>query len=127
MITALDKLAALTEHTCGITCRFHSEEEILDLDRGMAIHLYRIAQEAVTNAVKHGCCKLIEIEMSVKQGQAHLSVRDDGMGFTPGEEQKGEGMGIRIMQYRAGMIDAFLDVNSEPGNGTVVGCSLPLS
>ncbi len=127
LITALDKLAALTEHTCGITCRFHSEEEILDLDRGMAIHLYRIAQEAVTNAVKHGCCKLIEIEMSVKQGQAHLSVRDDGMGFTPGEEQKGEGMGIRIMQYRAGMIDAFLDVNSEPGNGTVVGCSLPLS
>lgn len=126
LIIALENLADQTGNRYGITCRFLCEEDIPGFEQSMGMHLYRIAQEAVNNAVKHGRCGLIEIELAVNNGQAHLSVRDDGMGFSPGTENS-EGMGIQIMYYRAGMIDAFLDVSSQPGNGTVISCSCPVT
>jgi PAS domain S-box-containing protein len=89
-----------------------------------ATHLYRIAQEAITNAVKHGHAKKIVIKLSAQGDDCQLAITDDGFGFATQHEQH-EGMGLRTMEYRAETIGASLDVNSAAGIGTSVICTLP--
>ncbi len=91
---------------------------VLVKDNAVANHIYRIAQEAVNNAVKHGKAKHISIELSAPQGRMQLSVHDDGMGFHPYLIGKNAGMGLQIMRYRAKMIGASLDIESDPGHGS---------
>jgi signal transduction histidine kinase len=80
----------------------------------------------VNNAIKHGQSRRIDIGLSQRRDKFLLSIQDDGLGFTERLENK-EGMGIRTMNYRANMIGASLDIQKNPGGGTVVICTLPLS
>jgi len=88
-----------------------------------AVHLFRIVQEAINNALKHGRARLVVVSLKPAAGKTKLTVTDNGAGFNEeSPEGKGKGMGLHIMKYRAGMIDAVLDVHSRPGAGTTITC-----
>jgi signal transduction histidine kinase len=96
----------------------------LDLEPAVALHLYRIAEEAVANAVRHAKAKKITIELRfhAKRGVT-LAIADNGKGFDPSIAS--EGMGLRNMKYRAGAIGAALTIAAKPREGTRVSCSVP--
>ena len=99
----------------------HEVAVVLIENNTVATHLYRIAQEAVTNAVKHGKSKRIEIGLAQTSTRITVMVKDDGVGFSAKHPKKG-GMGLRIMQYRARVIGATLNLQSAPGKGTQLTC-----
>jgi signal transduction histidine kinase len=88
----------------------------------VVLHLYRIAQEAVNNAVKHGNAKRIRINLDRSGGIMVLSVKDDGCGFS--QEGLMEGSGLKSIHYRAQAIGATIELRSHPGEGTHLICSL---
>lgn len=121
---ALVELAQRTSDLFRVRCRSHCQE--LEVANTVATHLYRIAQEAVTNAVKHGQAKEIEIELSANPHQILLSIRDYGTGLPEDLDPARPGMGLRIMNYRAGMIGGILKIDGcLTGGGTLVTCTLP--
>jgi len=123
LMTALQELAAQTQALYKIRCRFVCEEPILIYDNSVATHLYRIAQEALNNAVRHGKPATIEIALREEGDALGLRIADDGVGITPATNGQ-RGLGLSIMQYRARMIDGALDVRRDSPSGTVVTCSL---
>ena len=125
LMSALQHLASEVEELFNISCLFRVEEDVLIRDIDLATHLYRIAQEAVTNAIKHGQSRQIAIGLSRRRDKILLSIQDDGVGFTDRLDNK-EGMGIRTMNYRANMIGASLDIQKNPSGGTLVICALPV-
>jgi signal transduction histidine kinase len=88
-----------------------------------ATHLYRIAQEAMGNAIKHAQAKSIVVSLKQSDSELTLTIKDNGRGFSR-ERMVIEGMGLRIMEYRADMIGAMLRVDSAVGKGTTVACRL---
>ena len=91
---------------------------------GRAIQLYRIAQEALHNAAKHANAKHISVSLTTQNGAWMLTVKDDGIGL-PSDPQAANGMGLRIMRYRAHMIGGTLSVRNDDGGGVIVSCSTP--
>ena len=126
-IAALDELARRTSDMFKIRCHYQCPPEV-DLENTTATHLYRIAQESVTNAVKHGNAKDVEIKLSSNPHQTVLSVRDNGSGMPPLDPRR-QGMGLRIMNYRADIIGGHIEIQSnlQNGGGTTVTCSVPTS
>lgn len=123
---ALQDLAAYTQDVFGIACRFTRLTDAERMDPHVAGQVYRIAQEAVTNAAKHSQSKSIEIRLLQKHGRLALTVQDRGTGI-PREKWKTDGMGLRILKYRADRIGACLKIRSVWGRGTTVSCVLPPS
>jgi signal transduction histidine kinase len=95
-------------------------------DNQTATHLYRIAKEAVTNALKHSRAKNITISLDGDVRSIALRIRDDGVGF-PREPLENKGMGLKIMRYRAGLINAGLVVGPAQPGGSLVSCTLDKS
>src|SRR4030095_11284587 len=99
--------------------------ERLHLEESVALHVYRIAEEAVGNAIRHSNGDKITIELdTVSSHEGVLTVSDNGRGFRSGSEP--EGMGLQNMQYRAGIIGGTLKISSSPKRGTRVQCTMPL-
>ena len=119
---ALRELASGVGSVLDISCSFQWDEAVVVDDGSAATQLYRIAQEAVNNAVRHSRATHITIELAATGERAALTVADDGVGL-PENLGGHEGMGLRIMKYRADMIGAALDVGRNPGGGTTVACS----
>ena len=92
---------------------------------GAAIQLYRIAQEAVANAVRHARCTTITVELARDGGELVLSISDDGTGLPASPATRPPGMGLHSMSHRAEAIGAFLSITPREGGGTVVRCALP--
>ncbi|HBE73708.1 MAG TPA: hypothetical protein DDW31_06460 [candidate division Zixibacteria bacterium] len=115
-------LAELAKSTSalGVQCRASVDDSVDFSDLARATHLYRIAQEAVNNALKHSGAGLIEISLFREEGNTVLAVSDDGRGLAGGA--KPGGMGLNIMRYRAGMIGAELEIGPGREGGTVVRC-----
>jgi signal transduction histidine kinase len=124
LISALHELAAMHDGRNGLACRFRMAEPVMIHDTIAASHLYRVAQEALRNAVRHSGATSIVIELAPTPGGVLLAVTDNGKGIgePPGT---GAGMGLRIMRHRAEIIGATFDVASNPG-GTRITCELPL-
>lgn len=123
LTTALEKLAFYVRKTFGITCVFICNEHVTIHNKTAVLQLYRIAQEAVTNAVKHGRPKRIDISLSDLYGKVAMTVKDDGAGIPDVAGRKSAGMGLKIMDYRANLINAILEVRrNEDGGGTVIRC-----
>lgn len=124
---ALEDLALATEQRTHIPCVLTGDPEIQIPDNEVATHLYRIAQEAVLNAVKHGQPGKIIIGLKKTRGQVTLTVRDDGSGLpAPGTTSvTGRGLGTHIMRYRAAAMGAKLSMESADNCGTLVSCTLP--
>ncbi|MDP1896936.1 MAG: sensor histidine kinase, partial [Sulfurimicrobium sp.] len=124
LMSALEELAGNIEKMYSISCKLTSNNPVALRDSAAANHLYRIAQEAISNAIKHGHAKHISIELSAPQGKIRLTIRDDGSGFQTDLNTTDNGMGLQIMRYRANMIGAKIDIESKPGNGTRITASL---
>jgi len=124
LMEALEDFASTTSDLFKISCRFECPLPVLVDDPETAEHLYRIAQEAVGNAVKHGHAKNVVIQLDVSEAGILLRVIDDGAGLQPGKPN-GEGMGLRIMSYRAEVIGAKFNIARRETAGTVVSCLLP--
>ena len=122
LASALEELAATAQARNNIACHFACDEQVLIHDEVAGNNLYRIAQEAVNNAIKHGRGKNISIGLGAVEDEVTLTVKDDGIGF-PETLEAGSGMGLHIMNYRAKMIGAFLDIRRGAGGGTIVICS----
>ena len=119
--TALQELAYQTESILGISCHIRADALPESCSLLAATHLYRIAQEAMNNAVRHGQAKNLEISCKTLGSLVRLTIRDDGVGFS---EPRGRGLGLRIMDYRARVIGGHLDIRSSPGSGVTVVCSV---
>jgi PAS domain S-box-containing protein len=124
LAAALDDLAARTSAASGISVTAECPEWVELPDHPTATQLLRIAQEAVSNALRHGRPRHIRLSLLNKLNGLRLRVEDDGIGLQCGPDQ-GDGLGIRIMQFRAGVIGGELQISPLLGGGTVVSCTLP--
>ncbi|MBI5419848.1 MAG: cache domain-containing protein, partial [Deltaproteobacteria bacterium] len=115
---ALGELAENTRTIFGVPCVFRAEEQVPVDDNAVATEIFYIAREAIHNAVKHAEAKAITVELGSADHGLVLRIRDDGRGIS--QPPDGEGMGLRIMAFRASMIGASLRVESSEGNGTTV-------
>jgi signal transduction histidine kinase len=122
---------ALRELTAKITelyrtpCVFESQSPVVIREPGAAIHLYRIAQEAIANAVKHSKSENIVVRLRADENDGvELTITDDGVGV-PENSTGGRGMGLRIMAYRASVIGAIFNVQRLQPRGTRISCQLP--
>ncbi len=122
---ALDGLAAHVREFFDISCRFKLKGPIPPLEAGMMSQLYKITQEAVTNAIKHGKAKRVAISLANSSGKVILKVENDGLPF-PDLRSQSTGMGLRIMNYRASLIGGSLEIKGASSHGTLVTCSVPL-
>ena len=118
--SALIELADTARKLFHIECRFDSAAPVMIRNNVAATHLYRIAQEAINNAVKHGKAKRIRISLTPNSEKVRMTIEDNGLGFS-NAERKGSGMGLHTMKYRASVIGAALEVRSE-GTGATVTC-----
>src|SRR5437764_15192625 len=126
LASALRELAANTEKFFGISCEVNCLTEIAAIETTISTHLYRITQEAVSNAIRHGKATRVSIRLEVAGLRMVVTVLDNGVGFPATLPQK-TGMGLRIMRYRAGMIGGLLSIQPNPSGGTLVTCSVPLA
>jgi signal transduction histidine kinase len=121
---ALQELASSTSRLFGISCTFEfAGRDGLD-HGGKATHFYRIAQEAINNATKHGKPHHIEIRLSANREAVSLSIADDGHGF-PKTAKNTNGVGISIMRYRANVLGGELEIEDRLDGGTIVSCIAP--
>ena len=126
LMTALGRWADHITGVFGLSCCFECPDPVLIADNGMATQLYRIAQEAAHNAVKHARASRMAIGLRSANGEIFLTVQDNGAGFSR-ELEAAQGMGLQIMRHRAEAIGASLSIQSSPSNGTSVTCSIPIS
>lgn len=123
LMNGLHELAVSTEHTYRISCLFNCPASVFIHNNAVATHLYRIAQEAIHNAIRHGKARFIVINLFTQNDRTVLGVKDDGLGFSTVPHNH-KGMGLRVMQYRADMVGGSLVVQHDPDGGTSVICSL---
>jgi len=122
--TALESLAVNTSHSCDVKSVVTSDAASLPISAPVAAQLYRIAQEAVRNAIEHGAARQVLIQLAFGNGDMVLTVQDDGAGFNAKTNR--HGMGLRIMRYRAQCIGGSCEVCPGPNNGTIIFCRVPL-
>lgn len=122
--SALEDLATRTQDLFGIRCTFDCDHPVETRDAAIAIHVYRIAQEAVTNAIKHGNAKNALITLASNRDKTVLTIQNDGKDF-PQPRPRDKGMGLHVMEYRTEMINGSLDVRRGENGGTIVTCVFP--
>ena len=127
LVHALKELAEATEQLFNIPCLAECDESVVVHDQTACTHLFRLAQEAINNAVKHGQPHRVGIALRRGGGAgcATLSITDDGAGIAP-ESSRKTGLGLRIMNYRAQKAGGTLDIQPGTFCGTVVTCSFNL-
>ncbi len=123
LMSALKELTENTSELFNNTCRFECGKLISVKDNVVATHLYRIAQEAISNAARHGRAETIVVALHRTVSETRLTITDDGCGLPPPADRSG-GMGLRIMRYRAELIGAVLTIEPAKGAGTFVKCVL---
>ncbi len=120
-------LRALADQVCessNITCHFKAARGVRVTDDTVALHLYRVAQEALKNAVKHSGAKNILIHLDHTETHVCVSVQDDGKGFSP--KKRSKGLGLHIMRYRANALSGELKIEKRRNGGMDVTCKIPL-
>ena len=121
LMAALTELASNTTTMFRVHCRLRAGKPVWVGDAAVSTHLYRIAQEAISNAIRHGGADEITIGLEAEGNDAVLSVSDNGAGFAEPKKDH-QGMGLRIMKFRAGMIGGILEMGGAGGTGAVVSC-----
>lgn len=121
---ALRELAANASKMFVIRCFYDGPETLRLRDEVAALHLYRIAQEAITNAVRHGRAREVGIFLQPRKAGVSMLIRDNGSGL-PKRLAPSTGMGLRTMRYRAGIIGATLEIRSHAGGGAELVCNFP--
>jgi signal transduction histidine kinase len=132
LVSALKLLVRMVNESAGIRTSLDSNDGVERLPAEIEICLYRVAQEALTNAVKHSGADSISLSLMIEDGYARLEIADDGTGFdnheytwvSPGHN--GEKLGLFGMRERIRNLDGSLTIDSKPGGGTRVSAVLPL-
>lgn len=124
LCASLRKLARITTDSCGILCEVRLDEALKFSDVAVEMHLYRIAQEAVNNSVRHAEASRIDIAVSSANGMSQLEVVDNGRWVEP--ESNVIGIGLKTMEYRASAVGGQLHIGTSPQGGTRVTCQLEL-
>jgi signal transduction histidine kinase len=122
---ALRGLARRTHSLSGVPCEFMSAGDVRVEDPAVAQHLYRIAQEALSNAVRHAHASRIAVELRGSEDGLVLRVEDNGMGLAG--TVPSSGMGLRTMAYRARILEGEYKIEAAPGGGTLISCRVPRS
>lgn len=125
LMQALEDLAESAKRMFPISSEFRCDAPVVVADIAVAEQLYRIAQEATTNAVKHGHASSLVISLEAEEDGMSMTITDDGIGFVVSARGQ-DGMGIRIMSKRASLVGGQLSIVSSPGKGTFVHCHLPI-
>lgn len=120
---ALKELGTQVETLFRVECEVQTDQKIQIRDKSVATHLYRITQEAINNAIRHGKATKLTIRLEAPGSQAVLAICDNGCGMPPRAKKK-RGMGLQIMRYRADIIEGELDIWSGK-KGTEVRCKFP--
>jgi signal transduction histidine kinase len=126
LAAALSEVVARTNQLRLTSASFAINGDIQIADPEVAMHLYRIGQEALSNAARHAQAEHVSIVLSQEGSRLSMTIADDGRGFTP-EASGGDGMGLRTMRYRAQLIGAEFEVASESSGGTIVRCTVDFS
>lgn len=124
LLTALRRLASETEGVYNVPGSITSNRPALPIHTPHGLHLYRIAQEATNNAIRHGKARQVEIDVIAEGAELRMVVRDNGVGFDS-SAVAGSGLGLRTMKYRARLLGGALQVVSRAGVGTEVTCIIP--
>jgi signal transduction histidine kinase len=122
LLSALRRLTARTNKR--VPCRCDCSQRIYVRDQIVSVNLYRIAQEAVNNSLKHAEASHIVIDLRRRDNALVLYIRDDGTGFQPSKKRLG--LGTHLMTYRADVVDGKLSIDTQPGRGTTITCQVPL-
>ncbi len=123
LMASLAELTARTSELPDVRCTFECDRPVRILDNQAATHLYRLSQEAVTNALKHGHANHIIIKLTDDREFITLQIEDNGRGFN--NEPDSAGIGLRIMAYRAELIRGHLTIGRAAPHGTLIVCKLP--
>lgn len=126
LMIALTELAESVTGRCRVTCRFECPRPVLVHDNTRATHLFRIAQEAVNNALRHGHPRNIAVSLTETEGTLVLQVQDDGRGVRLAHRNPA-GLGLRIMKSRSEAMNGQVEIGSARRRGTVVRCTVPLA
>jgi signal transduction histidine kinase len=124
-MAALRELAQGTERIFRVSCPFRCERPVQVMDNKIAIQLFRIAQEAVANAIKHSHADRIEISLNLENEQLTLTIRDNGIGIPDNISGRRTGMGLLTMSHRARMVGGSFAAIADEHGGTLVHCSVP--
>lgn len=127
LMAALADLAQSTERIFRIPCPYRCDTPVEVTDSKAAVQIFRIAQEALANAIKHSHATRIEITLSANGGTLALSIKDNGLGIPDNISGKRTGMGLLTMTHRARMIGGDLEIEAGPTGGTLVRCRFPLT
>ncbi len=120
--SALTELASRTRASFGVNVRLRrSIPPDLRIGENTANHLYRITQESISNSIRHGHAGQVLVTLRERSGQLELTISDDGIGFQE-DLVSGQGMGLKIMKYRASMIGGTIEIGPRPNGGTRVKC-----
>jgi two-component system sensor histidine kinase UhpB len=122
---ALRELSQHARNSFRITCRFQSTGDVPVLEGNVVRQLYKITQEALTNAIKHGKARRVGIALATDADKLMLTIRNSGVPF-PSVVSRNAGMGLRIMNYRANLIEASIEIKPGKPDGTIVTCKLPI-
>ena len=125
LILRLRQLAVQLEAHSACAGRLEADDRLQIENRFTALHLYRIAQEAAHNAIRHGKAKHVVFRLSADGGQGSLTVDDDGAGL-PIPPSSDKGIGLHLMEYRARLIGGTLNIAGSPIGGLRVQCLFPL-
>jgi len=120
---ALSQLAANVEQTFRVACRFECEPPVVVFNHAVATHLYRIAQQALANAIQHGKAEKVSIHLRSTGDRTFLIVKDNGVSL-PATLPADQVRGLRIMQYRGGIIGGSLALQRDLDGGTSLVCAL---
>lgn len=123
LMSALHELVANVREMFRVECVFRCDRPVLIRENAVATHLFRIAQEAVSNAIKHGKASRIEITLIESPEAVMLEVTDNGTGIPP-DVSNSSGMGLRIMRYRSDVIGGSFNIGRGASGGTTVTCSI---
>jgi signal transduction histidine kinase len=118
--SALQHLAEYAQMTSGVECTQRVTASTIIVDKAIALNLYRIAQEAVCNSLRHSQAQRIEIKLSEAGEQYMLSIEDNGIGLPDQSKNKSSTLGLRSMRCRADLIGAAIEVRETPGCGTSI-------
>jgi PAS domain S-box-containing protein len=124
LMSALADFAAGASQLHGVECKFHCPKPVIIHDVGQATHLYRIVQEAVSNAIRHGQATRIDVALNEENGLVSLSIHDNGAGMPPVSVDE-KGIGLKVAAYRAEQIGGTLQVQAGDRGGVLVTCRFP--
>ena len=124
LMNSLEQLAQSVHALHKLECHFYCEQKILIEDNDKATHLFRIAQEAINNAIRHGRCKHIEVRLSEDSQAIRLEIWNDGPKWLRKRDLKRNGIGLQIMKSRSEAVNGRLEITSGRSRGTTIACAI---